>query len=178
MPKLLILLTSLFFLSCGADHFVMGNQPVLAKLRESIPAWLNKKKEFGGVYAYSVEQFVADGKTMRNWKTTIYVENDLVKCRYFQQIDGLSITLWLESASLGTLGKHTEGAPVLTLDRLYNSCYWLAIKDSSNKVIYDEDENKVLQSCYMPDDSYPNFEKIKLSGLEKSKCALEMELQQ
>ena len=173
MFRIMLITLSLLFVSCGNYETVVGNDGVNQKIIRSMAKWINTKQKANGVYSYTIQQSLTDDKHMRNWLTTVYVENDRAVCRYFHQIDDFSLIIWLESLKLETLGKHPEGAPARIIDGLYNDCFHMASKDYTHSLIYTEDANGILESCYFPDDAYPSYLKIKISGFDFNKCVFE-----
>ena len=167
MRKLLILAALLC--ACGeSSPEPSQNLGIMQKIRASWQFWKTEKPE---MYSYTIHQTSSDEKHMRNWTTTIYVEHDTVKCRYHNQVDDLSVSLWLESSKMDTLGKHIEGAPNRTVDELYSTCFSLAKHDTNQELIYEEKDN-ILSSCYFSSELYPNFEKIQITEIDGNTCAL------
>lgn len=167
MLRILVLIA---LVSCGSYHESYPNSPVLDKLRASKAAWLSQKQELNGEYTYTVQQSASDAKHLRNWLTTIYVKDDKVVCRYFHQIDNLSVSVWFESTSQETLGKHEAGSPLRTMDELYADCGRLAADDEHRNLIYVEDSKRVMASCYLPTE-YPGFSKIQIYSISGTACA-------
>jgi len=153
--------------SCGYRREEAPNSSILNKLRSSKSTWLSQKEELKGEYTYTVQQSISNDKHLRNWLTTVYVKDDKVVCRYFHQIDDLSVIIWFESKE--TLGKHVEGSPVRTMDGLYDECAKLALHDENRVLIYAEDPRGVLASCYVPVE-YPSYEKIQVSSISGTAC--------
>lgn len=171
MLKILILMA---LVSCGSyESERIPNNPVLDKLRASKFSWFSQKQEFGGEYAYTTQGSASDAKHLRNWLTTIYVKEDRVVCRYFHQIDNLSVSVWFESLGQDTLGKHEAGAPLRTIDEMYDECGHLAMGDEKRRLFYAEDAVGVLASCYLPME-YPGFSKIQISSISGTVCAADL----
>jgi hypothetical protein len=173
--KRLLVAMSFFLTACygGSDAEDRENPAIMRKIRVSKPRWQGIKNDtYKGAYSYTVRQNSADKEHMINWLTTVYVKDDKVRCRYFIEVDDLSVTLWLESERDGTLGKHANGAPPKLLEALYNDCYWKAMHDDKNQLLYAEDENGILKSCYVPEDAYPLYGQIKVSDIDGSDCSL------
>lgn len=167
---MLRLLVLMLLVSCGSYHEADPNNLLIQKLRASKSAWISKKAELKGEYTYTVQQSISNDKHLRNWLTTVYVKDDKVVCRYFHQIDDLSVAIWFESFSQGTLGKHAEGSPVRTLDAMYDECGKMALRDDKRVLIYAEDQDGILSSCYVPME-YPSYTKIQVASISGTACA-------
>lgn len=172
---MLTLAAVLFLCSCGfgSDPASRENSEVIRKVRASYLHWLDKKQKFNNVYSVTYRQSSSENTHMRTWLSTLFVEDNKVTCRYFLSIDDLAVSLWLESLKMSTLGKHAEGAPLKTMEELYQACILMALTDTQKKIIYTEDDVGILRSCYFPNNNgYPNYSDIKISGIDGSSCAL------
>ena len=171
MRNSLLFALALFFLFflCSCGHYSEGHNEYAAnKIRQSYHVWLDKKEEYAN-YSYTFIDY--DDAQVRNWQTTIYVEKGEITCRYFQAIDNLSITVWLEAAKLNTLNTHAEGSPLRTLDQRYGDCSLLALHDHDSKLFVTVFEDGLLNSCYIPNEyPYPNYSRIKIENILKRTC--------
>ena len=80
-------------------------------------------------------------------------DGDAVIARAFELVnpEGITESTWAEDAT--SLGTHPEGAPLLTIDEIYERCESeVLIKDpAANWITLTLSENGVLQTCsYFP----------------------------
>lgn len=171
---LLFLTFSFFFsfLSCSSPEKETSNELAIARIQNSYNKWLDVKQGLKNTYSYTVYQKDSSSTTLSQWSNTIYVEEDKVVCRFFQNIDNLSATVWLETVK--DLGKHNEGIPVNTLDEVYGRCLRLAYHDPNYQLFFSINETGVMKSCYFEKtpETYPDYYKISILNFDKSKCSL------
>jgi len=165
----------LFLFACGGTEKETRNEPAILKIQNSYNIWLEKKQELQNTYSYTMQQTDISTTHLRNWYSTIYVENGEIVCRYFQNIDDLSISVWMETAKKGDLGKHNEGIPLDTMDGVYGKCHHLAANDPGHRLLFTTNETGIVKSCYFSEFSeppYPYYSKIQILSFNKNNCAL------
>ena len=171
MKKFILFISLLFLTSCGSSEGLRFNTQTVQKIKDSYTIWNSRKIEYAS-YSYTVSDSSKDEYHVLNWKTAIYVEDEKVTCRYFQSVNDLSASLWLEMDILNDLNKHNEGAPVKTLSNLYNECYLLALTDWDSTLQFSVFDNGLLKTCYFENSEYPDYDKIKIESISMSKCFL------
>ena len=171
----------LFLIACGGPQKETRNESAIIKIQTSYNKWREEKQGIQNTYSYTMYQSDISAEHLRNWYSTIYVENGEVVCRYFQSIDDLSISAWLETEKKGDLGKHNEGIPLDIMDGMYGKCHYLASNDPGYRLFFSTNETGIMKSCYFSEpqpssyssySSYPDYSKIQILNFDKSKCAL------
>jgi hypothetical protein len=119
---------------------------------KSHEAWENLKSNNGNSYRYTTEfnSWVGFGS-----KTIIEIQNGTVISREYEEFStnesNSSLLSYMETGS--DLGSHTEGAPVATVDELYDSCIsnYLFVDANTNYINFQTNEIDLLKSCsYIP----------------------------
>jgi len=119
----------------------------LEKLQESLLQWRDHKQQKGSAYQYSSEfsSWVGFGN-----ETTIFVRDDAVVRREYRawDADRRETMHWIEDVP-DKLGIHKEGAPLQTVEKLYEDCRdILATKNNEeNDIHLGFDANGILGYC-------------------------------
>ena len=79
--------------------------------------------------------------------TTIYVSNNTIVKRDYQSWDQdrQNVANWTEEDSL--LGKHKEGADLLTMEQLYQQCHSILLNKKDSRLHFIIDDNGYLKQC-------------------------------
>lgn len=124
--------------------------------RDSRKQWMRLKAEHKNSYQYSILEL---SFTNNGSETTITVKNGKVTARDYEAFliseeDGSRTILSTYSEEKKDLGTHTEGAPPVTIDDLYDTCLakYLTVDPETNTVYFDTNESGVISLCgFVPD---------------------------
>lgn len=134
---------------------------------ESRKQWMRLKAEHKNSYRYSVLELSV---TNHGSETSITVKNGKVTARDYvafliSEEDGSRIVLSTYSEKGKDLGSHSEGAPAVTIDDLYDTCLaeYLSVDPETNTVYFDTNETGVIALCgFVPhlcqDDCFVGFD--------------------
>ncbi|MFT2007306.1 hypothetical protein ACMA1I_01400 [Pontibacter sp. 13R65] len=127
------------------------------RYKQSLSKWQEVKMQQGNSYTYNVNfvSWSGFGNT-----TKITVENDLVTGRAYQafrinETNGEREVIGSYTENQSTLGSHDTGAPLLTIDDLYQSCArdYLVVDKKKNMIYFEMDAAGLLQVCgFVPED--------------------------
>ncbi|RKD86470.1 hypothetical protein [Mangrovibacterium diazotrophicum] len=123
---------------------------------ESFSRWENLKLKNGTSYVYSV---TSESWTGYRSVTTLTVTDGTVSQRSYQAFsmnnpenEEVVYEEWTETGD--SLGSHTAGVPLFTIDDLYETCVkdYLVVDESNNSLYFDTDASGVISLCgYTPD---------------------------
>ncbi|NLR58220.1 hypothetical protein HGH93_08935 [Chitinophaga polysaccharea] len=165
---LLLLLTSVFFISCKKSDIAYEND-----FNTSVQSWMNFKAASGNSYRYVVNFYSWTGFST---ETVITVKKGKVVQRSFtgtRRIDSLPgqrevYLQWTEDES--KVGSHGDAYPPQTLDEIYRAAKerWL-IKRSNAKTYFRAENNGMISSCgYIENGCMDDcFQGIDISLIEK-----------
>ncbi|MCJ8209504.1 hypothetical protein MUY27_07270 [Mucilaginibacter sp. RS28] len=125
-----------------------------SEFNKSYQAWKNFQQEVNNSYSYTVNYgsvfgFAAD--------TKITVTNGVVTKREYKAIypanspAPVNPVVWTEDQ--GQIGSHSDGAPALTLDQIYDKAKneWLNVNTKDNDVFFETKNNGMISGCgYVP----------------------------
>jgi len=164
----LSILSCLFLTSCSENNEIIDGNRIKSvnnfSFDQSISAWKNLKKTQGTSYNYTTETVSWTGF---GTSTTIKIKNNSIVSRTYKEFnrDGDAVTItdsYTENTS--QLGTHTKGAPLYTIDELYDSCIsdYLNVSSTTNTLVFETTKNGILTHCgYTPkncaDDCYNGF---------------------
>lgn len=145
-------LLALLTLTASADFHDTSD---LEKVKDSLAKWEKTKADVGGSYSYKVRwsSFIEYGH-----ETRIFVKNGTVVRRTFRPIAMVDkptgespFEKWKEEGD--QLGTHRDGAPVKTLDQLYESSIKIASKklESTERRFVKIDNRGLLLECFIID---------------------------
>ncbi|MGB1239434.1 MAG: hypothetical protein ACPG4U_14540 [Pseudomonadales bacterium] len=118
-------------------------------LAKSLAHWQNAKREFGADYQYAISFSSWAGFSHR---TDIIVRGDKVVERRFSTVNDTANTRrnWVERT--GEIGQHSEGAPALKLEQLYQKCEREVLSVAGSSRYLRVDGRQLLRQCvYIPD---------------------------
>lgn len=113
--------------------------------------WLILKDQNGDSYDYTIQTISWTGYGTR---TSLQVNNGEVVSRSFEAFQqshetGDEEILETYNETVSDLGSHEEGAPVLTIDELYEICAseYLVVDASENTIYFETDDQGLLSTC-------------------------------
>lgn len=172
MKRIVILLfVALTATSCDENNLneIKGESGI--SYSQSLKKWKELKGIHGNSYVYSTTftSWTGSGST-----TVIKVENGVITARYFEQFNrdenGAKTIVNAYTETGATLGTHTEGAPLHTMDELYESCArkYLVVSEKKNKLYFETGRNDVMTLCgFVPNDCADDcFKGIRVQSLE------------
>lgn len=123
---------------------------------QSEKEWKKLKITHQNSYSYTVSEQSFSGN---GTETTISVLKGIVVSRAFEAFlisenDGSKEILETYSETEEDLGSHSEGAPPVTLDVLYEDCgtHYLMVDPETNTIYFDTNEEGVISLCgHVPD---------------------------
>lgn len=173
-----LLVFSLLLFSCSTDLYapnllVTGENGY--NYLQSEKEWKKLKNKHQNSYSYTVgeESFSGFGS-----ETTITVMNGEVVSRKYEaymisENDGSKEITETYTETEDDLGSHSEGAPPVTLDELYEDCgtEYLMVDPETNTIYFDTNEEGVISLCgHVPelcgDDCFVGFRLTKFEWLK------------
>ncbi len=157
----------IFLISCSENEETRGTEVTSSSnfsFDQSLDAWKKLKTTHGNSYSYATQTISWTGFET---STTIKIINNVIVSRTYKESrrDGADVTItdsYLENTS--QLGTHSKGAPLYTIDELYNTCLsdYLSVDSTANTLTFATTENGILTGCgYTPigcaDDCYHGF---------------------
>ncbi|NOR70381.1 MAG: hypothetical protein GQ532_11935 [Methylomarinum sp.] len=136
---------------CISACITGNNSEHINKLENSLSSWHVLKRQKGASYQYATEfsSWVGFGN-----ETIISVKRDVVVEREYRSWNNKGEkTLFWNELSPNELGKHKEGAPLKTMDELYDDCREILITKGSEKNRINLSFNKrgIMRTClYTP----------------------------
>lgn len=173
-----LLAFTLILLACSPDLYapnllVTGENGY--NYRQSEKEWKKLKDIHQNSYSYTVGEQSVSGFGS---ETTISVLNGVVVSRDYEayvmsENDGSKEITGTYSESEEDLGSHSEGAPPVILDELYEDCgtEYLMVDPETNTIYFDTNEEGVISLCgHVPelcgDDCFVGFSITKFEWLD------------
>lgn len=176
--KISLLSFSLFLLACSPDLYA-PNLRVTGEngynYLQSEKEWKNLKSSHENSYSYSIGEQSVSGFGS---ETTITVIDGHVVSRKYEAFlmsenDGSKEITETYSETEDDLGSHSEGAPPVILDELYEDCgtEYLMVDPETNTIYFDTNEEGVISLCgHVPelcgDDCFVGFRLTKFEWLK------------
>lgn len=126
----------------GPDH--------QALLAESLLTWQNMKAADDGTYQYTRTTSSFSGYRT---STALVVENDVVVRRTYEAFDADNVLVESFDEQGAEVGSNENGAPVLTIDELYESCRddVLTRDTEQNQIVLTFHDSGIVRTCvYVP----------------------------
>ncbi|MES2274727.1 MAG: hypothetical protein V4592_01810 [Bacteroidota bacterium] len=144
MKQVLSCLIVLLCLSCKKEK--SGAELLIADSRN---AFQDFKLTSHNNYVYIVFTYASIGVFADYHETKITVENGKVTARQYWGLNSSSPFGIIYTEDKTTLGSHTEGAAILTLDDIYTKAQneWLIADPAQNTIVYETNNNGMISSC-------------------------------
>ena len=134
---------------------------------QSRKLWIKLRTAHKNTYRYSILEL-----SVSNYgsETTITVEKGKVTAREYEyfaisEVDGSRIVISTYSEEKKDLSTHSEGAPPVTIEDLYDTCLgeYLSVDPDGNTIYFDTNDAGVISLCgYVPnlcqDDCFVGFD--------------------
>jgi hypothetical protein len=164
VKNLIAVLCLLTGISCENNDIRDNKLSVLTELKsedglsynQSISKWTSLKETHGNSYLYQT--------TFMSWSgygsvTELRVEDGVITSRAYQEFQlgekGTKVITDSYNESATSLGTHTKGASLLTIDELYDTCAkkYLVVNDSNNTIYFQTSEAGLVSVCgFVPDE--------------------------